>query len=150
MFLQNAMMNTPSLSDWIRLGAQGRSDELLQQGQNAIQNGMQARNAVESINQQSQMEAQRAAAEEEAKRQQKLQSLMNMGLSVATGGLGGGAAESAAAVANTAGNAIIDGLKNSSLAQAANYLAPVAMAGLRRVPNIMGNKTVTLNLHKSV
>ena len=138
------MMNTPSLSDWIRLGAQGRSDELLQQGQSAIQNGMQARNAVESISQQSQMEAQRAAAEEEAKRQQKLQSLMNMGLSVATGGLGGGAAETAAAggpldaLANTAGNAIIDGLKNSSLAQAANYLAPVAMAGLRRVPNIMG------------
>ena len=108
-----------------------------QQGAQALQNGMQARDAIAG----QRANAMQAVQQQQAEQARDGSALLNLGLSLATGGLGGaatGAAEASAStignaitdsVADAAGNAVADMAKNG-ISQLSTALSPVASAGL--------------------
>ena len=106
-----------------------------QQGAQALQNGMQARDAIAG----QLANAMQAVQQQQAEQARDGSALLNLGLSLATGGLGGaatGAAKTSTignaitdSVADAAGNAVADMAKNG-ISQLSTALSPVASAGL--------------------
>ena len=106
-----------------------------QQGAQALQNGMQARDAIAG----QRANAMQAVQQQQAEQARDGSALLNLGLSLATGGLGGAATGAAKAstignaitdsVADAAGNAVADMAKNG-ISQLSTALSPVASAGL--------------------
>ena len=106
-----------------------------QQGAQALQNGMHARDAIAG----QRANAMQAVQQQQAEQERDGSALLNLGLSLATGGLGGaatGAAEASTignaitdSVADAAGNAVADMAKNG-ISQLSTALSPVASAGL--------------------
>lgn len=94
-----------------------------QQGAQALQNGMQARDAIAG----QRANAMQAVQQQQAEQAKDGSALLNLGLSLATGGLGGAA--TGAAEASTIGNAITDSVADA----AGNAVKDAALEGLAKV-----------------
>lgn len=94
-----------------------------QQGAQALQNGMQARDAIAG----QRANAMQAVQQQQAEQSRDGSALLNLGLSLATGGLGGAA--TGAAEASTIGNAITDSVADA----AGNAVKDAALEGLAKV-----------------
>lgn len=87
------------------LGKQNGMDAfsaMQQQGQQAMQNGMQAQNALTQARGSAMQDAMQAYQQEEAEKKARAQQVLNLGLSLATGGLGGAGAAAGEAAAEAA------------------------------------------------
>ena len=109
------------------LGSRGQDpfSTMRQQGAQALQNGMQARNAIAG----QRANAMQAVQQQQAEQARDGSALLNLGLSLATGGLGGAATGAAEASASTIGNAITDSVADA----AGNAVKDAALEGLAKV-----------------
>ena len=105
-----------------------------QMGAQAIQEGMQGAQKIAQREAQSMQAAQQAAAQQQQQEAQAAQGLMNLGLTVATGGLGGAAAGAEAAGAEalaesvpTVTESLLGNVSDSAMGEALNSTLNDAM-----------------------